>query len=368
MRIGCVVAACGMLAAAPALANDSIAEVGTGGLILSRTDSIAMDREDLFISADKVTVDYVFRNRTEADVDAVVAFPMPTIEANPYEMPALPDGASDNFLDFYVTVDGKPVEPELEQKAFAVGIDVTDALTASGVPVNPFTDAALAALAKLPDEKAADWIGRGMIFIDTYDDGSGWKNVRTPLWALKSTYWWRSHFPAGGTVKVHHVYRPSVGGTAGLSFYYDGRFQDTWKDYKAKYCIDEAFEKAVLRAAKDAPDGYPPLMEERIDYVLTSGGNWALGTIGDFRLTVDKGDPRSLVSFCAPGVKKTGATSFAAAAKDYYPARDIAILILKPTGAANDAARSLSPARRALQGAAKAFSQRSAVRAGSRPQ
>ncbi|TIT62302.1 MAG: DUF4424 domain-containing protein, partial [Mesorhizobium sp.] len=48
------------LSAAPALANDSVAELGTGGLILSRSDAVAMQSEDLFISPQKVTVDYVF--------------------------------------------------------------------------------------------------------------------------------------------------------------------------------------------------------------------------------------------------------------------------------------------------------------------
>lgn len=361
MTAGRTVFLCAALAASPAMANDSIAELGTGGLILSRTDSIAMEKEELFISADAVRVDYVFRNQTDADVDAVVAFPMPAIEASPYDMPAMPDDTSDNFLGFEATFDGKPVEPQLDQRAFAVGIDVTDALRKAGVPVNPFREEARKALEGLSDETAQDWIARGMIFIDTYDDGSGWKSVRTPLWSLRSAYWWRVRFPASAAVKVHHSYRPSVGGSVGLNFFGDGEFQDQYASYKTKYCMDGAFEKAVLRAAKNAPDGYPALAEQRIDYVLTTGGNWALGTIGDFRLTVDKGDPRNLISFCAPNVRKTGATTFEATAKDFYPAQDVAILILQPR---DDGSRALPQAERKLDGAAKALSERAARRGG----
>ncbi|TIU61050.1 MAG: DUF4424 domain-containing protein, partial [Mesorhizobium sp.] len=80
------------LLAMPAFANDSIAELGTGGLILSRSDAVAMESEDLYISPEKVTVDYVFRNNTDKDVDAIVAFPMPDIEGDPNEMPAIPNG------------------------------------------------------------------------------------------------------------------------------------------------------------------------------------------------------------------------------------------------------------------------------------
>ena len=135
-----------LLAAQPALANDSTAELGTGGLILSRSDVIAMEREDLFISKDKITVDYVFRNRSDEDVETIVAFPMPDIEANPYGMVSIPQFEEDNFLGFEVTVDGKDAKPELEQKAFALGIDITDLLKQHNVPVNPVAQPVYAAL------------------------------------------------------------------------------------------------------------------------------------------------------------------------------------------------------------------------------
>ena len=320
--------------AAPALANDSIAGLGAGGIMLGRTDDIAMESEDLFISMDEVKVDYVFRNQTDKDFETIVAFPMPDIEANPNTMPQLPDDASDNFLGFAVAVDGAPVKAELEQRAEAVGVDVTALLKAQGVPANPFAKPVFAALEKLPEAVAADWIDRGMIVIETYDDGSGWKNVRTPVWTLKSTYWWRTRFPAGKPVRVAHHYRPSVGASVGLSFYSGDGFHDPYAEYKQKYCIDKSFESAVVKA-KAGPDGYPALSENQVQYVLTTGGNWALGSIGKFHLTVDKGDAKNLVSFCATGLKKTGPTRFELQATDYYPQRDLDILILQPNGAAN---------------------------------
>jgi len=61
--------------------------------------------------------------------------------------------------------------------------------------------------------------------------------------------------------------------------------------------------------------------------VLTTGANWA-GPIGDFRLTVDKGEPDSLVSFCADGVKKIGPTTFEVRHANFTPIRDLNVLIL----------------------------------------
>ncbi|TIV09092.1 MAG: DUF4424 domain-containing protein, partial [Mesorhizobium sp.] len=313
------------LSATPAFANDSIAELGTGGLILSRSDAVAMESEDLYISPEKVTVDYVFRNNTDKDVDAIVAFPMPDIEGDPNEMPAIPDGQSDNFLGFEVTIDGVAAEPLLEQKAFALGIGISADLKAQNVPLYPFGDAARAALAKLPQAVADDWVDRGLIIEDTADEGSGMKTVYVPFWQLRSTYWWRSTFPANKAVHVAHRYKPSVGGTSSVSFFYDGQFQGQYAAYKTRYCMDGTFENAIRKAAKGNPDGTPKYFENRIAYILTTGGNWATGAIGKFKLTVDKGDPKNLVSFCGENVRKVGPTRFEMTAENFYPEHDIDI-------------------------------------------
>ncbi|MBZ9994620.1 DUF4424 domain-containing protein [Mesorhizobium sp. BH1-1-4] len=337
LRYGLILALA--LSAAPALANDSIAELGTGGLILSRSDAVAMQSEDLFISPEKVTVDYVFHNNTDKDVEAIVAFPMPDISGDPEEMPAIPENQSDNFLGFEVTIDGAPAKPQLEQKVFALGIDIGADLKAQNVPFNPFGDAAKAALAKLPQAVADDWVGRGIIIEDPGADSGGQKQAYAPFWQLRSTYWWRSTFPANKDVHVSHRYKPSVGGTSSVSFFNDGQFQGSYAAYKTRYCMDGTFENAVRKAAKDNPDGYPKFYESRIAYILTTGGNWATGSIGKFKLTVDKGNPKALVSFCGDNVRKVGPTSFEMTADDFYPDHDIDILILNPsdsnTGDAN---------------------------------
>lgn len=325
-----VLAAGLVLSAAPALANDSTAELGTGGLILSRSDAVAMQSEDLYISPDKVTVDYVFHNNTDKDVSAIVAFPMPDIEGNPEEMPAIPNDPSDNFLGFEVTIDGAAVKPQLEQKVFALGVDISAELKAQNIPFYPFGDAARAALAKLPRAAADDWVNRGIIIEDSSDDGAGMKTVYSPFWQLRSTYWWRSNFPANADVRVSHRYKPSVGSSSTVSFFSDGKFQDPYAAYKIRYCMDGTFENAIRKAAKDDTDGYPKYYESRIAYILTTGGNWATGTIGKFKLTVDKGNAKSMVSFCGDNVRKVGPTTFEMTAEDFYPEHDIDILILNP--------------------------------------
>ena len=40
--------------------------------------------------------------------------------------------------------------------------------------------------------------------------------------------------------------------------------------------------------------------------------------------------PFNIVSFCGTGVKKTGPTNFEMVAENFYPERDVDILILQP--------------------------------------
>ena len=79
----------------------------------------------------------------------------PTSTGTVYDRPYIPDDQSDNFLGFEVSVDGKAVKPTLEQKAFALGIDIGDLLKANNVPVNPFTQPVFKALESLSEADRA---------------------------------------------------------------------------------------------------------------------------------------------------------------------------------------------------------------------
>lgn len=318
--------------ATPSLANDSVAEIGTGGLVLGRSDAIAIDREELFVSLDRIDVAYRFRNHREEDIETIVAFPMPDIRFNPWGDTALPQGEPDNFLGFSVMADGQPIKPRLEQRAFAAEIDVTEELEKAGVPLFPFGGATFDALAGLPRGTLEDWVARGIVHVSRYGSSQEVTDRAEPFWTLKSTYWWRMTFPAGLPVMVEHSYRPSVGGTVGVNFFVDGRFAGpVFEDYRRRYCMDDGFIEAIRRRMRTAGADYPPFFESRIAYVLQTGSNW-LGPIGTFRLTVDKGDDDNLVSFCGENVRRIGPTLFEMTSRDFYPAGNIEFLILRPTG------------------------------------
>ena len=322
-----LVAAGLVLAPLAGMANDSMAELKTGGLEFVRTDAITMVQEDLFISKDRIAVDYVFKNTTDADVDSLVAFPMPTVIPSAYEETGVPIEDT-NFLGFKVFVENSEIQPDLSQRATALGVDVTDELLNVRMPLLPVSEATQNYLTLLPDAQIDDWLARGIVTAEFWDAGQGEERHLFPNWTLDQTYYWRMSFPAGQQVNVSHTYTPSVGGSAGVFFLdWEGKPSEAYADYEKRYCIDPPFVNAVKKRLK--ADGGISMTESWISYILTTGRNW-FGPIGTFTLTVDKGDTSNLVSFCGTGVKKIGPTRFSLTYTDYYPENELDVLIMEP--------------------------------------
>jgi hypothetical protein len=326
---------------APALANDTTAELGTGGLVFITTDQLKMKSEDLFISPTEVKVTYQFQNLTDEPLDVLVAFPMPDIEGSGDFNVAVPDRESDNLFGFETTFRGEPIEATIHQQAFAFNLDQSAVLEEMGVPLTPFGDRTRDILQGLDEDSIARLLHLGLVIPMEYGDADGkWTTYYEPVWTLRSTYSWEAHFEPNETVEVVHSYTPSVGGTVAVTFLSPpDEYGDRAGDYKRKYCTDDALIRAVKKTLTSPEEYYSaPFYESWITYIWSTGNNWA-GPIEEFTLTIDKGDAKNLVSFCWDGdVKKIGPTTFQMTAKDWYPPweRELDILILdriEPEGA-----------------------------------
>jgi hypothetical protein len=323
---------CGALvAAAPVLANDTSAVLTTGGLEFVGNLDIVMDSEELFISKEEIRVVYQFRNSGTEDQNILVAFPMPDIVPSVYAPVAFPTGPADNLFAFETSFNGEPVEAVLHEYAYAVGVDRTELVKQLGLPLVPISDGAAEAADALDDETKARLLHLGMLIPEEFDAGQGWEKHHWPAWIYRATYTWEASFPAGETVTVEHRYRPSVGGTVGVSFLsepYEG--YDPASEYKTKYCTDDAFMAAVRKTLTSPDEPWSaPFYESWISYILTTGGNWGVGAIGKFRLVVDKGSEDNLVSFCGEDVRKIGPTTFEMVKENFWPQKELDILILE---------------------------------------
>ncbi len=286
---------------AGASANDTTAELAAGGLVLTKTADIEMRSEDLYVSAKEIRVGYRFFNRAAQDKTVTVAFPMPDVTLDFIDgMTAVPHPGSENFLDFSTKADGKPVATAVEIKAFGNGVDQTALLRKLGVPMYP--DADYDGLTALPKAKQDELIGLGLAAVNEFDSGKGWEQHVVPMWTLKTTYHFQQTFPAGREVVIEHRYTPGTGESVGI-----GRrlaLCSPARPNTRTTCGPIASTRASSPRsagprAKAGQDGMP-FSEQRVSYILTTGANWA-APIKDFRLVVDKGDARNLVSFCAEG-------------------------------------------------------------------
>jgi hypothetical protein len=301
--------------AAPAAANDSTAEHAAGGLVLTRSADIDMVSEDLFVSAGEVRVRYVFRNRTPRDIRTIVAFPMPDRDlSQEREMDvAYPSG-------FQARVDGRPVRMEVQRRAVRGGSDYTIGLASQGLlPTSDGKD-----LDRLPKSVQAELVKLGLAEPDEYDAGRGMERHLAPAWTVKESWYWQQVFPAGRDLIVEHRYVPGTGGSVDAALGLPGfRATPEGRAMIRDYCVEPSFLAGLDRLRRRGPTP-----EQRIGYILTTGGNWR-SPIGSFRMVVDKGAPANLVSFCGEGVRKISPTQFEVRRKNWRPDRDLKLLIVQ---------------------------------------
>jgi hypothetical protein len=344
---------CSLLAIATALllslravANDSAAELGAGGIVLVKTDAITMQREDLTLSPAEVRVRYEMRNDTGKPVSLRVAFPMPEVphmtpagmttgrDGNgPYNIAMRPP-TDPNFLSFRVWSNGQEVSPEVEVRAeLPDGRDISGALREiGGLPlvlqpglfVDGDTPLPSATIAKLQAIGAYEKL-----------DPTTW---RLP-WTTKVTFHWMQTFAPGTTV-VEHSYRPVIGQRF-IVPKDDGKIEASGSgDPKRDFCIDEPTESAIraLQAQKRRATPDDTLLSGyTLAYILQTARNWS-GSIGTFHLTLtggrisgdmSTGGETRVVSLCTDlPLKRTGPSRFEATVSNYVPKEDLRVLFI----------------------------------------
>ncbi len=338
MRLSLCLAAA--LLASPTLANDGFGGLTATGLTFGQTAAVAMEEEDLFIGIDRITVDYVFRNMTSADVTGEVIFPLPPIHIgyilqSDWNLPEDPD--RENLVNFTATVDGQPVPLSIDRIAViepayeearplsehydSPGQDVTADLARLGLPLSLNADSVVAALAALTPAEREEAAALGLA---EFGDGYAFPN-----WSIILRYHWTQTFPAGRTMAISHAYENRSGGGV---FSWSHPPEDYMQYAIDQYCIDESTSRGLAKALAQPPqDGvvYSTGMSWNIQYVLRTANSWA-GPIGRFKLTVDKGDTRNILSLCADGIRKTGPTTFVMEKTNHTPSDDLHILIATP--------------------------------------
>lgn len=319
----------------PAWANDTAASTAAGGIQPVKEPRVSMQKERLFISAEKVRVEYEFLNTTDQDITTEVAFPIP-------EFGFGYDSRPSSFDDFAVWVDGQKVKYQTEVKALVHGKDIAPLLRQSGIDVKSFGHFDWSKNEPLDFLRLPPTLRQDLLQAAVFD--SGWGHFAQ--WTVAKTYHWTQTFRAHSVLHVAHEYTP----VAGFA-YLEGKdlnLEQTTKNRQLGFaylseqdarldsaCVDASFRTGLASAAKRpkgsaAERNYGTAIQMVwIDYILTTANSWK-SPIADFELVVERSDPlpggKSLVSFCWDGpVRKLDNRHFVAHTRDFIPKRELRV-------------------------------------------
>lgn len=303
-------------------ANDGFGALGAGGIIIGKTNDIAMVKEVLDISYDTIKVDYEFVNESDHDITETIVFPLPPYDADTPETPYA--GAMPNFA---LLVDGQSVTFDTKVRAMQKGVDVTDTLRQIGfsdyeIIMFPFDEKLVSnhTLMVSPDKKAL-LIKRGLAIDAGYAVLAEWEN--------HVVYEWKQTFKAGKKIKVSHSYTPFVAeGTA--SGYSTSIYGDVNKESLIKkFCADSTFIKKLdeLYADEKNRDSLGEVSGAIVNYVLLTANTWKDG-VRDFKLIIRTKKQKEIVALCFPKpLNKVNDTTYEVELKNFKPASDLSVYL-----------------------------------------
>jgi len=318
--VGAALLACAV--GTPAFAQEPDFSTGAGGLVIDAGDRIEILSQDLYISRQAVRLRYVLRNRTANEVTIPIRFPLPDrgITRHQFELrwPA----------DFRTSVDGVPVTLQPRRRALLGTEDHSDLLTQLGVPISHLDagyEPVLQALAALPRDAQARLATLGLVEISETQGGAPLLN---PLWTVRESWQWEQAVPAGRDLVVDHSYTPGLAGAVNVGMASHAiRNSESGQEQIRRYCLDDAFLAGVDRlAALDAQD--PSIAESWFTFFHGSGP-----VVGEYRLVVDRGDERTLASFCGEGARPAGPTQVELRRSNWRPEGALRVLFLAPAPA-----------------------------------
>lgn len=327
--------------------NDSAASTAMGGIQLRREPRIAMLKERLTISDEKIAVEYEFLNESDYDIATEVAFPIPSYSVT------FSAGGIRSFDDFKVWVEGKELKYQADVRAKLKGHDITQTLGRFNIDV--------ASLGHFDESGEEDFSEDFRKLAKSQKDtliaaGFFGQDDQLPEWDVEKTYHWRQIFPAHKVVHVRHQYEPGIGFSGVETRFLDAaerkkevaaakamkRDDPDWPGTHYRIdlaqqidtaCVDPKMEKLLTRSWDSTasqqlrPDQSYAEMAW-VDYILTTANSWKT-PIRDFELIVEKPkrkDYQWYVSFCWDGpVKRIDVNRFSAKIKDFVPKNELHI-------------------------------------------
>ncbi|HDQ03797.1 MAG TPA: DUF4424 domain-containing protein [Deltaproteobacteria bacterium] len=294
-------------------ANDSAAGIAATGIYLKEEKNISIEKEDLYISENKIEVSYIFKNHSNNDIITEIVFPIPDYKFDLSDMTVEP-----MYDDFIVEINGKRIKHKEEIRAFVNKIDHTILLENMGISIKDFGKIAEFTrynpkrdkgqipelfFKKLSKVQQQLLIKNNLVINDN--------NFLWPNWKVSRKYYWTQTFPAKGTVTVRHSYRPYMGYALFSSK----------NEIPQNACIDGKADLWLKKRPNISNYTY-------VDYILVTANNWKK-PIRSFRLVIESKDDGKHISTCYPKLTKKTSSRFEASLTNFVPKQDIRIYFIE---------------------------------------
>jgi len=322
-----------VLVAGQAAAQESSTELPLGGLSLvfpGDPGALVVQSTQMQVTPDRVTIRYTVQNAGPAPADAKLVLALPRLDfSDPDVQWAIPGIEPTNFVDATVKVDGRPLRLAASQAADLNGRNVTADLRRakiSLVPVGTFQNEIQALQPKALETLA----GSGIIQqAGTSPDGAP---LYFPTWTVDTVLSAPVKLPSDKPTALELSYRTSVGVSRDTVLRKGLRdranLAGPFDALKRTYCIDGVTLAGIDKLSAAGEANGAQIEERRIRIQLQP--LVANRPTGSLKLSVDKGRPDRITSFCSQGVKKTGPTTFQSEARDVTDALDFRILLVGP--------------------------------------
>jgi hypothetical protein len=294
-----------------AYGNDGNASTSAGGIQLVREARISMEKERLFISEKKITVEYEFLNETDRDITTEVAFPIP-----PYEKYAGDDDRPQPVDNFHGWVEGRALAYQTEVKAILRSVDYSIRLRQLGIDIVSWGHFDLGAgsldFGKLSKQQQKVLQQAGLF------------KENRPQWSGEMTHHWQQTFPARKILHVRHEYTPVLGNMiTGLDDLTNPKPEARHLADFTQWCIDPPLRKTLTPSTQK--QGYGKVTW--VDYILTTANTWKT-PIKQFELEVETpgAAKHAYLSFCWNGpILSPDPDHFIARATNFVPMRELSV-------------------------------------------
>lgn len=333
-----------------------LAKSAAGGLQFLKHPSIAIQRQDISINLDQVTVNYVFINNSPLDIIETLVFTIPYASYDHsynnnqeallkrYEV-----YSNDRKVDYKVMV--RPISFQ--------GEDLYDFFRSLGLSANP-----LEAMAQInADYNSFAQAKKYLLDRNLIDPGTN-----TAKWLTKTYYYWQQKFPPAEEVVIRQTYKPNVNlaryniaynsekrssekSNLGVLDWFNKHKRDDLKAndqikaqdseisafaknidnqgiYLRKYCPTYNDYQQMLQSFALPTSKTNTMVTREINFNLMYDNNWS-SPIEHFTLKIEH-PPNNIVMMCWPEpMQQLNETTLLYEAKHYVPLHDIRLLLVK---------------------------------------